>query len=180
MLLVLAFHAICYVCSYEMCSRLLVLKYTGYHSRTPLPSELDIHHTPYWDLHVFTIPRHIGDRGRLLFTLPVCRVWRWGTFFGRYDLVPPCEAGVARPGGADLNIGRRRVTSSLLVQQYLWVGTTRRNFRVATAQKSLHFLGGGTLQIESSVKMYLACTWSAWSSSSVSGTAPGSPVGAHL
>ena len=30
----------------------------------------------YKDFHVFETPRHIGDRGRLLSTLPACRVWR--------------------------------------------------------------------------------------------------------
>ena len=37
----------------------------------------------YWDFNVLTIPRHIGDLGRLLSTLSARRVWRWGPFFRR-------------------------------------------------------------------------------------------------
>ena len=50
----------------------------------------------YWNYHVFTISRLIGDRGRLLSTLRVCRVLVWGTFFRQSDYVVPCAAGVAR------------------------------------------------------------------------------------
>ena len=30
----------------------------------------------YWNFYIFTIPRRVGDRGRLLSTLPARRVWQ--------------------------------------------------------------------------------------------------------
>ena len=48
--------------------------------------------------NVFTIPRHIGDRGRLL-SIPVHRVWRWRPFFRRRPRGLLCGAGVARSRG---------------------------------------------------------------------------------
>ena len=70
----------------------------------------------YWGFHVFAIPRHIGDRGQFLSTLPARRVWGWGPFFLRqHRRVERALRGRAAAGGA-VALGRAVPKRGMLKQ----------------------------------------------------------------